>query len=330
MSLAIAAAYYDVMKKIAIVGYGNLGKACEKIALSSDAFELVGIFSRRRGLTSPYGTPIFAQQDIFDMAGDIDVAALCTGSANDLTGLGLSLAGKINTVDSFDTHAKMREYFEGMHARAYDNGKLSLVGIGWDPGLFSLCRALFEGVLPDGYTHTFWGEGVSQGHSEALRRIRGVSNAVQYTVPKQSALALAEAGEGRELTDRDKHLRVCYVAIEEGADAEKIEREIRTMPNYFAPYDVEIHFVSKEELARDHGKMPHGGRVTRFGVANKERCSLKLELKLDNNPDFTAGVLMRYVAACAKLNDEGVCGAKTILDIPVSALFENDDTLRFV
>lgn len=318
------------MKKIAIIGYGNLGKACEKIACEQKVFEVIGIFSRRSGILSPYGTPVYAQERIFDMAEQADVAAMCTGSANDLVGLGLSLAGKVNTVDSFDTHAKMRDYLAQMDICAKEGGKLSLVGIGWDPGLFSLCRALFESALPDGFTHTFWGRGVSQGHSEALRRIDGVENAVQYTVPKREAVELARWGMGESLTERDKHLRVCYVALKEGADAERVEREIRTMPNYFAPYDTEIHFVDSETLAREHGGMPHRGQVIRSGRANGKDCKLEFDLDLQNNPDFTAGVLMRYAAACVRLNQAGERGARTILDIPVSALVGNEDTVRFV
>ena len=307
-----------------------MGKACERAALLSEDMSIVGIFSRRKGLSSPYGTSIYAQDEIFDMAKDIDVAALCLGSANDLVAFGTSLAGKVNTVDSFDTHAKMRDYVQNMRASASAGGKLSLVGIGWDPGIFSLCRALFEGVLPDGFTHTFWGKGVSQGHSEALRRIDGVLDAIQYTVPKQEAIDLATKGKGEELTERDKHLRVCYIAAKEGADLKKIEESVRTMPNYFEPYDVEIHFVDVQTLKREHGGMPHGGQVLRSGYANGKGCTMKLELKLDSNPDFTAGVLMRYAAACARLNEEGVCGAKTMLDVPVSALYQNDAALRFV
>ncbi len=318
------------MKNVAIVGYGNLGKACERIACGSEDMRLVGIFSRRRGLVSPYGTPIFAQEEIFDMAKEIDVAALCLGSANDLVSFGISLAGKVNTVDSFDTHAKMRDYVKNMDELATEGGKLSLVGIGWDPGIFSLCRALFEGTLPNGLTHTFWGKGVSQGHSEALRRIDGVLDAIQYTVPKQEAIALALQGKGETLTERDKHLRVCYIAAKEGADTANIEKSVRTMPNYFEPYDVEIHFVDVETLRREHGGMPHGGQVLRSGYANGKGCKMRLELELESNPDFTAGVLLRYAAVCASLNEGGMCGAKTILDIPVSALYENGSALRFV
>lgn len=318
------------MKKIAIVGYGNLGKACEKIALGWDDAKIVGIFSRRNDVASPYGTPVFPQRDIFDAVGQADVAVLCTGSANDLMGLGEALAGKLNTVDSFDTHAKIVGYVKRMDALAREGGTLSFVGIGWDPGIFSLCRALFEAALPDGYTHTFWGKGVSQGHSEAIRRLDGVADAVQYTLPKQDAIDLALRGEGRELTERDKHLRVCYVALKEGADRERVAQQIKNMPNYFAPYDVEINFTDINTLKSEHGGMPHGGQVLRSGASNGKKCNMSLKLQLESNPDFTAGVLMRYAAACARLNAGGESGARTIVDIPVAALFENGDALRFI
>lgn len=314
------------MKRIAIVGYGNLGKACEKYARESDDIELVGIFSRRSGLSSRYGTPIFPQNEIYDAAHDIDVAALCLGSANDLAAFGLSLAGKANTVDSFDTHAKMRDYIAQMDARANDGGKLSLVGIGWDPGLFSLARALFDGAMPDGVTNTFWGEGVSQGHSEAIRRIDGVEDAIQYTVPKREAMRLAM--EGRKLSDAERHRRVCYVVAKEGADRDEIERKIREMPNYFAGYEVDIRFIDAESLKRDHGGMPHGGKVTRVARGNKS--FMEFSLRLESNPQFTAGVLMRYAVACADLNASGERGAKTILDIPISAILKGEDKLGFV
>ncbi len=308
-----------------------MGKACERVAVNSGEFELAGVFSRRRGLTSPYGTQFFRQEEILDATGDVDVAVLCTGSANDLVGLGLSLAGKINTADSFDTHAKMAEYVQKMDAAAREGGTLSMVGIGWDPGIFSLCRAMFEAVLRDGRTNTFWGRGVSQGHSEALRRIDGVADAVQYTVPKQSAMQCAREGEGRRLLERDMHLRVCYVVAEAGADRQRIEREIREMPNYFAPYDVEIHFVDAETLRRDHSGMPHGGRVMRTGRTAGGTVRLELGLETESNPDFTAGILMRYASACVSLFDRGERGARTVLDVPIGALYENpQNVLRFV
>lgn len=310
------------MIKFAIVGYGNLGKACEKIAAASDDFELVGIFTRRdpSQMKSPFGTAFFKQDDIESFVGQIDVVALCTGSANDLTELGKRVAAKFNTVDSFDTHARMTEYASQMQKITIENGNLSFVGIGWDPGMFSLMRALFEGVLKDGNSQTFWGKGVSQGHSEAIRRIDGVENGIQYTIPKQEALDAARAGEGQNLTTRDKHLRECFVVAKEGADKALIEKTIKEMPNYFAEYDTIVHFISKEEFAREHNTIPHGGFVLRSGVSNGMKHNLEFSLKLESNPDFTASVLMAYARANAAMYEQGVRGTKTVIDIPVSAL----------
>lgn len=316
------------MIRFAIVGYGNLGKACEKIAADSGKFDLVGIFTRRdpASMSSPFGTPFFRQDDIESFKGKIDVLALCTGSANDLTELGKRCAASFNTVDSFDTHARMRDYVNDMQAITAANGTLSLIGIGWDPGLFSLVRALFGGVLASGNTQTFWGKGVSQGHSEAIRKIAGVVKGVQYTVPKQAALDAARAGKGEGLTTRDKHLRECFVVAAEGADKAAIEKSIVTMPNYFDEYDTVVHFISEEEFDRDHGAMPHGGFVLRGGKAQGKDCSLEFALKLESNPDFTASVLMAYAAAAYKLYNEGKRGALTILDIPVIALTDEERT----
>lgn len=314
------------MIKFAVVGYGNLGRACERIAVEGGDFEMAGVFTRRdpETMRSPYGTPFFRQDELEKYAGQIDVLALCTGSANDLTELGMRAAKYFNTVDSFDTHAKMREYYEEMNRVASANGHLSFVGIGWDPGLFSLMRALFAGVLPEGNTQTFWGKGVSQGHSEAIRKIEGVKFGIQYTVPKEDALLKARAGEGERLSVRDKHLRECFVVAEEGAGKARIEREISTMPNYFAEYDTVVHFISAEEYDRDHKAMPHGGFVLRSGCANGMKSSLEFALKLESNPDFTANVLMNYVRANYRLHSKGETGSRCALDIPVSALYGGD------
>lgn len=316
------------MYRIGIVGYGNLGRACEKIAVQSADFELAGIFTRRdpAAMTSPFGTPFYRQSELADFKGKIDVLALCTGSANDLVDLGKTAAKYFNTVDSFDTHAKMRAYVTDMEKITRENGHLSFIGIGWDPGLFSLMRALFGGVLADGNTQTFWGKGVSQGHSEAVRKIDGVVKGIQYTVPKQAALDAARRGEGASLTTRDKHLRECFVVAADGADKAEIEREIVTMPNYFDEYDTVVHFITAEEFDRDHGKMPHGGFVLRSGEVNGQRQRVEFSLALDSNPDFTASVLMAYAKANCKLYAQGMRGAKTILDIPVIALTDEDRT----
>ncbi len=312
------------MIKIGIVGYGNLGKACERIAAETDKFALKGIFTRRnpREIVSPFGTPVYAQSEIGKFERDIDVVCICTGSANDVTDLGKGLAARFNTVDSFDTHAEMSDYFSEMNRIATENERLCFVGIGWDPGLFSLMRALFGGVLPDGDTQTFWGRGVSQGHSEAIRRIDGVANAKQYTVPKEDAIELAREGKASALCDRDRHMRECYVVAKEGADKEWIREKIVAMPNYFAPYDTTVNFISEEEFEKNHSSMAHGGFVMRCGEANGTKHNLEFSLRLDCNPDFTASVLMSYAAAVARLYRNGMRGAKTILDVPVSALFD--------
>ena len=314
------------MINFAIVGYGNLGRACEKIAHDDKNFNLVGIFTRRDPATmkSPFGTAFYNQSDIENFKGKIDVLALCTGSANDLTDLGKRCAKCFNTVDSFDTHARMKEYISDMQKINGENGTLSFVGIGWDPGLFSLMRAVFGGVLRDGNTQTFWGKGVSQGHSEAIRKIAGVVKGIQYTVPKQEALDKARSGHGETLTTRDKHLRECFVVAADDADKAEIERQIVTMPNYFDEYDTVVHFITAEEFDRDHNKMPHGGFVLRSGEVNGQHHNLEFSLKLDSNADFTASVLMAYVKANAKLYAAGERGTKTILDIPAIALTDED------
>ncbi len=314
------------MIRFAIVGYGNLGRACEKIAVASDDFDLVGIFTRRdpSSMQSPFGTPFFKQDEIENFKGKLDVVALCTGSANDLTSLGERLAKNFNTVDSFDTHAKMGEYVETMNKINLENNTLSFVGIGWDPGVFSIMRALFEGVLQNGNTQTFWGKGVSQGHSEAVRRIEGVEDAKQYTIPKEEALLKARNGEGESLTTRDKHLRECFVVAKDGADKDCIEKTIKEMPNYFADYDTVVHFISKEEFERDHKGIPHGGFVLRGGEVNGTKDALEFSLKLESNPDFTSNVLMAYARANAKMSARGVYGSKTVIDVAVGELVDGE------
>lgn len=312
--------------KIAIVGYGNLGKACEKIAYSSDNFDLVGIFTRRdpKTLTSPYATKFFRQEEIFYFEGKIDVAVLCLGSANDLTDSALKIAEHFNTVDSFDTHARMVEYCNRLDDVARAKNRLCFVGIGWDPGLFSMIRALCSAVIERGITQTFWGKGVSQGHSEAIRRIEGVKDAKQYTVPKAEALEIARSGGGESLSVRDKHSRECYVVACDNADKAHIEEEIKNMPNYFLEYDTTVHFVDEETFTHEHQGMQHGGFVMRHGKCNGKDTFAEFSLKLDSNPDFTASVLMRYAVVNNKMYNEGERGAKTILDIPISAILDCD------
>lgn len=322
------------MTKIGIVGYGNLGKACEKIVMSRDDMSLVGIFTRRDPATmiSPYGSAFFRQDDLDRFENEIDVLALCTGSANDLVDLALKQAEKFNTVDSFDTHARMRDYVTALDKVATEHDHLSFVGIGWDPGVFSVMRALFEGVLPEGNTVTFWGKGVSQGHSEAIRKIDGVLKGIQYTIPKEDALEKAREGKGDTLTTRDKHLRECFVVARDDADKSAIENEIKSMPNYFADYDTVVHFITAEEFDRDHNAMPHGGLVLRSGSVNGKEENLEFKLTLSSNPDFTASVLMAYARSLKKMHESGVRGAKTIIDIPVGALLGDrlDAIAKFV
>ncbi len=311
------------MIKFAVVGYGNLGRACEKIAVNSQDIQIVGVFTRRdpETMSSPYGTKFYRQDDLENFKDKIDVLALCTGSANDLTSLGLKMAKSFNTVDSFDTHAKMFEYVTNMEKAATESGHLSFVGIGWDPGLFSLMRTVFQGVLPDGNTQTFWGKGVSQGHSEAIRKINGVLKGIQYTIPKENALELTRAGKGGNLTTREKHLRECFLVVAENADKTEIERQIKTMPNYFSDYDTVVHFITDEEFEKNHRGMPHGGFVMRSGISNETADSLEFSLKLDSNPDFTANVLMNFVRANVRMFAKGERGARTIVDIPMFELF---------
>lgn len=306
--------------KIGIVGYGNLGKACEKIALSDDKIELVGVFSRRNDVKSPFGTMVYAQDDIFDF--DIDVALLCVGSQSDLTRTACKIAEKFNTVDSFDTHAEMTKYIDRMTEIVNNNDRLCYVGIGWDPGVFSLCRAFFTAVMQNANVQTFWGKGVSQGHSEAIRRIDGVLDAKQYTIPKENALKLAREGKGDTLLPRDKHLRECFVVAKVGANKAKIENEIKNMPNYFAEYDTIVHFVDEEYFKEHCSDTAHGGFVLANGGFDGFKSSAELTLKLESNPLFTASVLTSYAKTNARAFERGCRGVKTILDIPVCDVLE--------
>ncbi len=303
------------MKKFAIVGYGNIGKACAKRLKNLRDVELVGIFSRR-DITSEFA-PVYPQKSIFDFSLEV---IICTGSANDVTELAKKLVCNFNTVDSFDTHAKMREYVEDMDRLAKEHGHLAIVGAGWDPGIFSLARALFFGVTGVD-AQTFWGPGVSQGHSEAIRRIEGVEDAVQYTIPIDGAIERIRRGE-TGLSDRQKHRRVCFVALKRGANRDAVREKIVSMPNYFAPYDVEVNFVEKEEL-KAHAAMPHAGII--MGRDKEGQSNLELSLKLKSNPEFTSGVLVSYALAASKLD---MTGAYTLPELPVSILL--DDVMKFV
>ncbi len=324
----------EVFMRLGIVGYGNLGKACERICYERN-IELTGIFTRREpcDLHSPYATRIYPQSRLEHFSSDVDVLALCLGSKGDLTEFAKRAARHFNTVDTFDTHADMSRYVSEMTDISNRFGKLHFIGVGWDPGLFSLIRALFDAILPSGNTYTFWGEGVSQGHSEAIRRIEGVKMAVQYTIPKENALKSVRNGENPTLTLRDAHRRVCYVVADEGANEGLIADRIREMPNYFADYDTEVNFISEEEYFKSHTLMPHGGFVLRNGATGDSSAHAELSLSLKSNPDFTASVLMAYAAANYKMRKRGECGVKTVLDIPVSELVDGewiDKVKRFI
>ena len=308
------------MIRIGINGYGNLGKGVEKVIKKNPDMELVAIFSRRgkEGMVSDGGTPIYALTTIANYKDRIDVLILCGGSATDLPVQGPEMAKLFNTIDSFDTHAKIPEYYEEMNKVAKENGHLSLISCGWDPGLFSLARTLFSSILPDGKDYTFWGKGVSQGHSDAIRRIEGVQDARQYTVPVDEAVEQARSGKHPDLTTRQKHTRECYVVAKEGADLQKIEKEIVEMPNYFADYDTTVHFISEEEMKRDHSGLPHGGCVIRTGVTgmdNEHKHVIEYNLKLDSNPEFTGSVIAAYARAAYRMSKEGMSGCKTVFDI---------------
>ncbi len=313
------------MINIGIVGYGNVGKACEKIALEDRDINVVGVFTRRNPEDVKTACKkVYSAGDLPKFKGKIDVLILCVGSAFDLTNTALALAKDFNTVDSFDTHSKMTDYAKKLHSIAMDNGRLCYLGIGWDPGIFSLCRVLFSAVIPSSNVQTFWGKGVSQGHSEAIRKIDGVLLAKQYTIPKETALKEAREGRGQLLSARDKHLRECYVVVKEGANKAVIEEKIKNMPDYFAPYDTIVHFISKEEFEKEHSGSAHGGFVLASGETGGEKCNLELSLKAQSNPDFTASVLVAYAKANALAYQKGDRGAKSVIDIPISNLCESE------
>lgn len=304
--------------KIAIVGYGNLGKGVETAVLRQEDMTLVGIFTRRDPASLNTTSPAYSVDRIGEF--DIDVAILCGGSATDLMTQGPEMARMTNVVDSFDTHARIPEHAKDM-AEAAGDERLALISTGWDPGLFSLARLLGEAVLPVGSTHTFWGKGVSQGHSDAVRRIDGVKYAVQYTIPKEDAVAAVAAGKGDTLTIRDKHLRSCYVVVKEDADKEAIRQAIVTMPNYFDEYDTEVHFIDEKTFLAEHTAMPHGGQVLRRGETSEGTAQLiTFSLALESNPEFTAAVNVACARAVYRAHQEGRRGCCTIFDLPLSYL----------
>lgn len=312
--------------KVGIVGYGNIGRGVEAAITQSPDMELVAVFTRRapETLTIETATAKVEHMDaLLNYKGIIDVMILCGGSATDLPVQGPELAANFNTIDSFDTHARIPEYFESVNDKALEAGTTSIISVGWDPGLFSMIRMMSGAILPVGEDYTFWGKGVSQGHSDALRRVEGVKNAIQYTIPMDEAVESVRRGDNPKLTTRQKHLRECFVVAEEGADLAAIENTIKTMPNYFADYDTIVNFVSEEELKANHSKMPHGGFVFRTGVTGLEEENkqiIEFSLKLDSNPQFTANVLVAYARAAVRMNKEGMKGAKSVFDVPLSYL----------
>ena len=321
--------------KIGIYGYGNLGKGVETAIFNNSDMELVGIFTRRnpKSLKPLHeGVNVYHVDDAKNMKDKIDVMILCGGSATDLPIQTPEVAKIFNTVDSFDTHAKIPEYFASVDKEAKDSNHLSLISCGWDPGLFSLNRALLEAILPTGTNYVFYGRGLSQGHSDAIRRIKGVKNAVQYTVPYDEAVEKVRNGENPKFeTVREVMWRECFVVLEDGADEKEIEKEIKEMPNYFEPYNTVVHFISEEELLKNHSTMPHGGFVLRSGTTSEGVNQVaEFSLKLDSNPEFTASVLVAYARGIYRLSKEGKSGAVTVLDIPVSYLLQrtNDEILK--
>lgn len=312
--------------RIGIWGYGNLGRGVECALKQNPDMELAGVFSRRDPKTVQIlteGASVYSTEDVEKMKDAIDVMILCGGSATDLPVQTPKCAQMFHVVDSFDTHAKIPEHFAKVDEAAKGSGKIGIISVGWDPGMFSLNRMYANAILPSGTDYTFWGKGVSQGHSDAVRRIDGVKDAKQYTIPVDSALEAVRNGENPELTTRQKHTRECYVVAEEGADLARIENEIKTMPNYFSDYDTTVHFISEEELKKNHSGIPHGGFVIRSGKTgwNEENTHvIEYSLKLDSNPEFTSSVLVAYARAAYRLSQEGQSGCKTVFDIPPAYL----------
>lgn len=315
------------MIKIGIVGYGNLGRGVEQVISLCDDMEVVGVFTRRNPQdVSTLGSNAYKMKDLYDFKDKIDVCILCGGSANDLPEQTPAISQHFNTVDSFDNHANIPAHFQRVDQASKVNGTVSIISVGWDPGLFSINRLIGEAILAKGETHTFWGKGVSQGHSDAIRRIDGVKSGIQYTIPNEEIIERISNGEKLELSPRQKHTRLCYVVLEDGAEKEVIEEKIVTMPDYFADYDTKVEFIKQEEFHKSHSGMPHGGRVLRIGNTNEGiKQVYEFNLKLDNNPEFTASVNVAYARACHRLAKEGKQGAFTVLDIPPKYLSPKTD-----
>ena len=321
--------------KIGILGYGNLGRGMEIAARDAKDMELAAVFTRRDPDSVKIRTenvPVVSVKNIDEWKDKIDILVLCGGSATDLPEQTPKYAAMFNVIDSFDTHARIPGHFAAVDEAASKSGHIAVISVGWDPGMFSLQRAYANAILPDGADYTFWGKGVSQGHSDAVRRIKGVKDAKQYTIPKEDALKKVREGSLPELSTRDKHLRECFVVLEDGADAAAVENEIKTMPNYFADYDTIVHFISEEEMKRDHSELAHGGFVIRTGKTgfDKEHNHvIEYSLKLDSNPEFTTSVLIAYARAAYRMKNEGQTGCKTVLDIPPAYLLtQSGEELR--
>ena len=316
------------MIRIGIVGYGNIGRGVEKAILQNPDLELAAILTRRPPkdlIVDTQSVPKFHVDNALSLKGEIDVMILCGGSATDLPVQGPEFAASFNTVDSYDTHAKIPEYYKAMNTASQKAGLVSIISAGWDPGLFSMNRALAQAVLPYGAGCTFWGKGVSQGHSDAIRRIDGVEAAIQYTIPLEAAIEKARKGEGNALATREKHIRECFVVAKEDADKTEIETKIKTMPHYFSDYDTIVHFIGKEEFITNHTNMAHGGFVVHSGKTNGNRQTIEFSLNLSNNAEFTASVLIAYARAAYRFYKEGRTGALTVLDVPTSYLSAKSD-----
>lgn len=311
--------------KVAIAGYGNLGRGVESAVTTAKDMELVALFTRRtpESITTKTNIPVYHISKAIEMKDDIDVLIICGGSANDLPEQTPELAKYFNVIDSFDTHAKIPEHFTNVNDASLAGDKISLISAGWDPGMFSLNRVIAQAILPNGSDYTFWGRGVSQGHSDAIRRIPGVKDARQYTVPVEEAINAVRNGENPKLSTRDKHTRECYVVAEDGADLKAIEQAIVTMPNYFADYNTTVNFISQEELDREHKGIPHGGMVFRCGTTglnNENKHIIEYKLTLESNPEFTSSVLVAYARAIHRMYNEGMRGCKTVFDVAPSYL----------
>ena len=310
--------------RVGIAGYGNIGRGVETAIAANEDMELKAVFTRRDPASVQINTPGVIMAHLDDapaMKDDIDVMIICAGSATDLPVMGPQLAAHFNTIDSFDTHARIPEYFASVDEAAKKGGNISIISVGWDPGMFSLNRLYAESILPNGSSYTFWGKGVSQGHSDAIRRVKGVKAGIQYTVPVEEAMDKVRSGSQPELSTREKHVRECYVVAEEGADRTQIEHDIKTMPNYFSDYNTTVHFISEEELKANHSKMPHGGFVIRSGeTGNGNQHIIEYSLKLDSNPEFTGAVLVCYARAAYRMRKAGESGARSVFDVAPAQL----------